>query len=165
MKLHFESSDGRTREVSLEGAYCTIGRGQDNDVVLADRTVSRYHCRFEVNNDGFLLVDDRGSRYGTFVNGTKLKTPMVLSATDRISIGGWVCSVTDDDGQYARLTVDLGMEETKRMSVPVADSATRKTRTMKATKTKERLLTPRIIALSLIGIAGLLLLIWIILDG
>ena len=43
----------------------TLGRDQQNDVVIADRMASRMHARIERRRDKFVLVDQ--SSNGTFV--------------------------------------------------------------------------------------------------
>jgi DNA-binding NtrC family response regulator len=48
-----------------------IGTHPDNELVLADPTVSQFHCAIEIR-DGVVQVADRGSRNGTFVNGVQI---------------------------------------------------------------------------------------------
>jgi ABC-type multidrug transport system ATPase subunit/ABC-type multidrug transport system permease subunit len=48
-----------------------IGRGYDCDLVVTDAAVSSHHCRLTQQGDGFLL-EDLGSRNGTFVNGIRI---------------------------------------------------------------------------------------------
>lgn len=49
-----------------------IGRAQGNDLVVAgDGCASGRHCRIEAS-DGRLLLEDIGSKNGTFLNGTRL---------------------------------------------------------------------------------------------
>lgn len=49
----------------------TVGRTANNDVVLNDVTVSRFHAYFK-NTDGAWIVCDSGSKNGTSVNGEPL---------------------------------------------------------------------------------------------
>jgi DNA-binding winged helix-turn-helix (wHTH) protein len=62
-----------------------IGRGPDCDVVINDRQVSRYHVRLQ-RNDTNVLIEDLGSKNGTFINGKKLDEPVVLNDSDLIQI-------------------------------------------------------------------------------
>lgn len=48
------------------GAAVSVGTAKDNDLVLRDRTVSRYHLEFTPLNRG-IRVEDLGSRNGTFI--------------------------------------------------------------------------------------------------
>lgn len=49
----------------------TVGRAVDNDVILADPSVSAYHCEVLVHG-GEVIVRDLGSSNGTMVNGVRL---------------------------------------------------------------------------------------------
>lgn len=64
----------------------TLGRASDSDIVLDDSSgVSRNHAHILVVDDE-VVVEDLGSRNGTFVNG-KLTTRRTLRPGDRIAIG------------------------------------------------------------------------------
>ncbi len=62
-----------------------IGRMSDNNIVLEDKTVSRYHSEIIEKNNKY-LIKDLGSHNGTFVNGVII-TSVNLKAGDRITIG------------------------------------------------------------------------------
>jgi putative peptide zinc metalloprotease protein len=59
---------GAGRNVSLTKPVTTIGRNPDNDVVLDDASVSRYHARVVRTEHGF-TVEDLGSLNDTTVDG------------------------------------------------------------------------------------------------
>lgn len=64
-----------------------IGRESDNTIMIAgDAFVSSYHARVWAA-DGEVLIDDRGSKNGTYVNGTRLDGQKPLHTGDRIQIG------------------------------------------------------------------------------
>lgn len=64
----------------------TIGRTNENDIVINNIKVSRKHAKFEKSGETW-FIEDLGSSNKTFVNGHPVKrTP--VSATDAISIGG-----------------------------------------------------------------------------
>lgn len=77
--------DGTVRELELE---FTVGRAADNDLVLATAGVSRRHVRL-AEEDGRWFLEDRGSLYGTYVNGVRLQPRVLypLRHADRIAIG------------------------------------------------------------------------------
>ena len=50
----------------------TVGRGDQNTLVIRDDSVSNAHCEIIVNGPE-VIVHDLGSANGTFVNGTKVK--------------------------------------------------------------------------------------------
>ncbi|HUJ60571.1 MAG TPA: sigma 54-interacting transcriptional regulator [Kofleriaceae bacterium] len=49
-----------------------IGSMEDNDIVLDDDTVSRYHCRIVQDDTSYLLVDNRSTN-GTFINKVRVR--------------------------------------------------------------------------------------------
>jgi DNA-binding NtrC family response regulator len=63
---------GRAREHTFDKATITIGAMEDNDLVISDDTVSRYHCRIVQEETAYLLVD-LGSTNGTFINRVRIK--------------------------------------------------------------------------------------------
>lgn len=73
------------RRVVIEPLPFTIGRRETNSLVLAGTEVSREHAEI-VSQGADLLLRDRGSRYGTFVNGQQI-TEHVLRAGDLVRLG------------------------------------------------------------------------------
>jgi predicted component of type VI protein secretion system len=63
-----------------------IGRVPDNDIVVQDLKVSRYHAELRRNPDGSFEIMDLGSHNGTYVNGERT-TRKLLTEQDIISIG------------------------------------------------------------------------------
>jgi serine phosphatase RsbU (regulator of sigma subunit)/pSer/pThr/pTyr-binding forkhead associated (FHA) protein len=62
-----------------------IGRQPENHLILRDSRVSRSHARIVVENGAYVL-EDIGSRHGTFVNGKRVKRKH-LENTDRVEFG------------------------------------------------------------------------------
>ena len=69
----------------LNGQSLVIGRGEDCDIVLPERQVSRHHIRVYEENDAY-YVQDLDSRNGTWVNGAQLKGTHRLEDGDQISL-------------------------------------------------------------------------------
>ncbi len=63
----------------------TIGREENCDIVLADRQVSRCHARIRKENERYIL-EDCGSKNGTFVNGQEVEGTYSLRDGDEIQI-------------------------------------------------------------------------------
>jgi pSer/pThr/pTyr-binding forkhead associated (FHA) protein len=63
-----------------------IGRGTDCDVVIQDLKASRRHCQLTRTGDGFLL-QDLGSRNGTYVNGERITGPVLLKTSHTFQVG------------------------------------------------------------------------------
>jgi hypothetical protein len=70
----------------IDGGPVTFGRGEDNDIVIADPSVSRLHAELRQEADGYVIVD-RGSSNGTWVNGAAI-TAHRLRSGDEIMIAG-----------------------------------------------------------------------------
>ena len=62
-----------------------IGRGEDCDIVLPDRQVSRHHFRVVRDDDGY-NVEDLGSKNGTYINGAPVRGSMQLQDGDEIQV-------------------------------------------------------------------------------
>jgi hypothetical protein len=73
------------KRFDLGGRPVVFGRADENDVVLATESASRVHAEVRRDDDGF-VVEDRGSRNGTWVNGTRVTTRQLQSG-DRIAMG------------------------------------------------------------------------------
>jgi serine phosphatase RsbU (regulator of sigma subunit) len=73
------------RTVTLDKPTFTIGRRDSNDLRLAGSEVSRDHAEIAFV-EGRVLFRDRGSRYGSFVNGEQV-TESPLSHGDKIRLG------------------------------------------------------------------------------
>jgi DNA-binding NtrC family response regulator len=63
---------GRAREHTFDKAVITVGAMEDNDLVVSDDTVSRYHCKIVQEDTSYVLVD-LGSTNGTFINRVRIR--------------------------------------------------------------------------------------------
>jgi hypothetical protein len=74
-------------EFSLDSSAVTIGRAEQNDVVIdGDEFASARHARVEPRRDG-VWVHDLGSTNGTFVNGVRIDRPRKLVNGDVVRAG------------------------------------------------------------------------------
>jgi DNA-binding NtrC family response regulator len=64
--------EGGDQEFIFDQPEIRVGAMDDNDVVVDDDTVSRYHCRI-YQDDNAYLIQDLGSTNGTFVNRVRIK--------------------------------------------------------------------------------------------
>lgn len=80
--------------VSLErGQHFSIGRAEDNAIVLDDASVSRRHAVLQLVDGRFHLVD-LGSRNGSFVNDRRVAVPVTVRNGDRLRFGQVDCDFT-----------------------------------------------------------------------
>ncbi len=86
-RLHIPSPAGLARTVVLAGTT-TIGRDDENDLVLGEATLSRCHAVLLTGAHGIVLID-LDSTNGTLVNGTLVPpdTPVTLADGDLIALG------------------------------------------------------------------------------
>ncbi len=82
--LQVTDSLGR-RVVAIDKPVFTIGRRSTADLQVVSTDVSRDHADISLDNDRY-IIRDRGSRYGTFVNGENV-TERALTDGDRIRLG------------------------------------------------------------------------------
>jgi len=65
----------------------TIGRSNDNNIVIKDPFLSSEHAELLLK-DGMIYVKDRGSKNGTFVNNERIGSDEVcINNGDRIQVG------------------------------------------------------------------------------
>ncbi len=83
--------DGTQREVEVDGALLTIGRGSDNGLVIHDSRISRHHARLQARR-GTLILTDLGSTNGLRVNGVRVDE-VVLGEGDEIELGDTILVV------------------------------------------------------------------------
>jgi serine phosphatase RsbU (regulator of sigma subunit)/pSer/pThr/pTyr-binding forkhead associated (FHA) protein len=85
--LVITGSDGKRSTRRLEaGQSLTVGRSSRNELVLSDLSLSRHHADLR-SVDGEWVLEDAGSRNGTFLNGRRIEEATRLTPGDRISLG------------------------------------------------------------------------------
>jgi pSer/pThr/pTyr-binding forkhead associated (FHA) protein len=85
--LSFVAGKDQGREFPLPGNLdIVVGRVSDVDLLLIDEKVSRKHAKISTRG-GKIVIQDLGSRNGTFVNGQRLTAPVDLRMGDEIVIG------------------------------------------------------------------------------
>jgi serine phosphatase RsbU (regulator of sigma subunit) len=85
-RLVVRESSGSEREVEIARTPFTLGRQSDNDLVLLDNRISRRHASVVLDDEGYVLQDE-GSRHGTFVNGERVTNSHKLQSGDQIGLG------------------------------------------------------------------------------
>lgn len=88
--------NGTEREITIDGAPLSIGRADDNSLVINDSRVSRHHARLQARR-GTLVFTDLGSTNGSRVNGSRV-AEVVLGEGDRIEVGDTVLVVESVPG-------------------------------------------------------------------
>ncbi|NPA45526.1 MAG: FHA domain-containing protein, partial [Chlorobi bacterium] len=82
---------GFNKTYFFEKHIIRIGRGEDNDIVIPDRTVSVYHALINREGNEFML-QDLGSTNGVLINQKKIKKQS-LNTNDKIKMGAAILIV------------------------------------------------------------------------
>jgi pSer/pThr/pTyr-binding forkhead associated (FHA) protein len=109
---------GRTREVSIAKEEFLVGRGPDCDLRVNDEDISRHHCLIRVRSQEATL-SDLGSSNGTFVNGKRVLSQVVLTSGDEIRVGK-CCFLVDlgdrPEGVYKKPDAVDSLAATRRIN-------------------------------------------------
>ena len=97
-----------------KGMSLTIGRRDDNDVVIDDPAVSGHHAKIDSLGDRFVLIDLK-SKNGTFVN-EQLIDSHWLTKEDVVSIGGHTLVLDFSEAELRRDQKTDDFDETQMMS-------------------------------------------------
>jgi DNA-binding winged helix-turn-helix (wHTH) protein len=74
------------REVPLTGGENVLGREAGAAVSIDDATVSRHHARILIDR-GRVVIEDLGSKNGTWLRGTRIAGSQTLADGDQIRVG------------------------------------------------------------------------------
>lgn len=104
--LSVTSGHGRGASVPLDdelvlGRSCTRLPG-----LRADTEISRVHARVWRDYDGELMIEDLGSRNGTFLNGSRIHGPSLLRPGDWLRVGQTTMEVANGSGVGGLVTRD-----------------------------------------------------------
>ena len=106
-RLLVQTGDGQKTTYPI-GETAVVGRGYSVDVPIIDSKASRMHAKITRDGDGY-VVQDMGSRNGTYLNGDQVLEKRPLSEGDVIRIG--------------RTTLLFGENETHRPSDTTVEEA------------------------------------------
>jgi len=71
----------------------SIGRHPDSDIVIDEREISRKHAVLQREGLSFIL-EDQGSRNGTYVNGERITKARYLEGPETICFGPIECKLS-----------------------------------------------------------------------
>ena len=84
--LNFRTGSMAGQSIPLRPGVTSIGRAENNDIVMEDTTISRRHARISYR-EGQYFIEDEGSVSGTLVEGAgATQTPLTPGAT--LKLGG-----------------------------------------------------------------------------
>jgi adenylate cyclase len=85
-RLIISSPDGKNGILELNKPVITVGRGNANDLVLNDSSVSRFHAVIKLR-DNSIFIADRGSTNGIVLNDVKINKETELKDGDVALVG------------------------------------------------------------------------------
>jgi len=85
---------GAQRRMDFDKTEVTIGRVQGNDIILPKGNVSKRHSRIVLKDNRFIVVDLKSTN-GTYVNGRKITSPLVVKPGDKIYIGDFIMTLEE----------------------------------------------------------------------
>jgi pilus assembly protein CpaF len=94
-KVVITEKGGAQRTLDFDKNEVTIGRVQGNDIILPKGNVSKRHSRIVLKDNRFIVVDLKSTN-GTYVNGRKITSPLVVKAGDKIYIGDFILTLDEN---------------------------------------------------------------------
>lgn len=97
--------------MTLDRDLVTLGRGDDNHIVVAEQATSRRHALIQKNEDGTYWIDDLGSSNGTWVNRNRVSGCVVLEDGDEIFVGDtrFVFQIAPEAARRPPAPSDMGL--------------------------------------------------------
>jgi pSer/pThr/pTyr-binding forkhead associated (FHA) protein len=100
-KVQLRLGDRVVAEVAFEGAELRVGRMKENDLVINNLAVSRFHAVLRRVGDAF-EIEDLGSENGSFVEGIAVRGSAVVPPGAAITIGKHTLSIRSGGEANAR---------------------------------------------------------------
>ena len=97
-KLVFIGDHFAGRTVELSTGRTMVGRGQWNGVVIADKSVSNYHCDLLVHGTE-VIVREKGSTNGTWVDDQRVTGQLPVKPGQLIRFGSACAQLVFDGGE------------------------------------------------------------------
>jgi DNA-binding NtrC family response regulator len=122
--IHFADGSEPSRTIDLaDGAEVTIGRSRSATIMIPHDRISRLHTRITRRGDQ-VLIEDLGSRNGTWINGKQVVTATRMFAGDEL-IAGPVTAVLSVTSRIHRRTTIVEPEPFETRLVAEIDRALR----------------------------------------
>jgi phosphoserine phosphatase RsbU/P len=112
--------NGHRTRIRIEPIPFRIGRQPESDLIIRDTRASRSHARILLDHGEYIL-EDCGSRHGTFVNGQRIDR-QALKTSDRIDLGApdSYQLIFALDGAELKRMVDQVVEQPGALDSPAA---------------------------------------------
>lgn len=104
----------REGKLVLRPSGCVIGRSQTADLYIDDPQASRKHARLDLDARG-PTIQDLGSANGVFVNGARIRKPVLLHEEDKLLIGKTELVVSSVSMPGIDVPKDVGFRNTQTL--------------------------------------------------
>ena len=122
LKILGGKSDGKKIKIATDDFV--IGRGKTAQLRPSSDLISREHCAIRTR-DGKIIIEDMGSRNGTFVNGKQLTSPHIAKPGDNLRVGRIQFEIVIDhvmpDNKKPKVT-DVGEAASRTATISKSDS-------------------------------------------
>ncbi len=108
-KLILKFQDAVVEECTFDKTPVTIGRREDNNVVIDNQAVSGHHARIEKEDPNFFVLEDLDSLNGTFLNEKKITRERIFD-NDSFIVGKHVLYFVDLRPSDARPAREGGVD-------------------------------------------------------
>lgn len=130
----------RGRRYEIRSPLAHVGRGQHNDVVVSDESVSDTHAKLQRRETGWFVVDMQSSN-GTYVGGKRIAEAQALDSGAAVRFGGvkviFRAGPEAVEGEHGtRVIVGPKLSEQNRASKPRPIVAARAAHVRDSTETK-----------------------------
>jgi adenylate cyclase len=124
-RLIISSPDGKNGILELNKPLITVGRGNANDLVLNDASVSRFHAVVKLRENS-IFIADRGSTNGIVLNDEKISKETELKNGDIALVGRYRLRLENVDdkglqvrrGEWPSTLNNLMRERTQQAALP-----------------------------------------------
>jgi hypothetical protein len=94
-RIHYTTPEGSTGEIELTAEHMTVGRADDNAIIIQDASVSSHHGELVFDGADWTFRD-LGSTNGTKIQG-QLVSELTLSQSPSFTLGSVDCVFIGDD--------------------------------------------------------------------
>src|SRR5437867_3495561 len=112
---------GDQRRLDFDKPEVTIGRVQGNDIILPKGNISKRHSRIVLKDGRFVIVDLKSTN-GTYVNGRRITSPLVIKGGDKVYIGDFILTIEEGGAVIAPSDGAGAAEAPRPASVAAATS-------------------------------------------
>ncbi len=151
------------REITIPAGGARVGRSSNNDIVLQDPAMSRFHCRFFFKPGEGLWAEDLGSANQTLLNNAPL-TESRVHADDRLTMGDSTLKIVSDESAPPPIQNLFDTPESQISAAGTMNGVQQVMNLLRSSSNKPGLFHTRGIVILLLGlliiIAGAIIVMW-----